>query len=255
MPGGKCWSEWTTEPGHRWLVVRKVAKTLRQSCFPQLWSQANRYYAWAEPRRNLTDMVITFSNGSQILFAGLDDVEKLKSIFDITGIWIEEASELEKADFNQLDIRLRTAFPYYLQIILTFNPISIKHWLKERFFDKRDPNATVHESTYKDNRFLPEENIKVLEGFREMDPYYYMVYALNQWGVTGKTVFDAMAIQRRLETLEKPAAEGEFVYDYDGLTIRNIRFVAGVGGPVKIYHMPAAGRPYVVGGDTAGRRQ
>ena len=39
---------------------------------------------------------------------GLDDVEKLKSIYDITGIWIEEASELEEGDFNQLDIRLRT---------------------------------------------------------------------------------------------------------------------------------------------------
>lgn len=111
----------------------------------------------------------------------------------------------------------------------------MKHWLKERFFDRRDPDATVHESTYKDNRFLPPENIKVLEGFRETDPYYYMVYALNQWGVTGKTVFDAMAIQRRLEEIQKPLVEGEFVYEYDGLTIRNIRFVEGIGGPVKIY--------------------
>lgn len=250
--GRKVLERVTTEPGHRWLVVRKVARTLRQSCFPQLWSQANSYYAWAQPRRNLSDMVITFENGSQIIFAGLDDVEKLKSIFDITGIWIEEASELEKGDFNQLDIRLRTTFPYYLQIILTFNPISVKHWLKERFFDHRDPDATVHESTYRDNRFLPPENIKVLEGFRETDPYYYMVYALNQWGVTGKTVFDAMAIQRRLEEIRKPLAEGEFIYDYDGLTIRNIRFVESAGGPVKIYQWPAAEKPYIVGGDTAG---
>ena len=101
--GRKVLERVTTEPGHRWLVVRKVAKTLRQSCFPQLWSQANTFYAWAQPRRNLSDMVITFANGSQILFAGLDDPEKLKSIFDITGIWVEEASELEKGDFNQLD--------------------------------------------------------------------------------------------------------------------------------------------------------
>ena len=250
--GRKVLERVTTEPGHRWLVARKVAKTLRQSCFPQLWSQANQYYAWAAPRRNLSDMVITFANGSQILFAGLDDAEKLKSIFDITGIWIEEASELERGDFNQLDIRLRTTFPYYLQIILTFNPISVTHWLKERFFDNRDPDATVHESTYKDNRFLPAENIKVLEGFRETDPYYYMVYALNQWGVTGKTVFDAMAIHRRLEEIGKPLAEGEFVYDYDGITIRDIRWAESPGGPVKIYQWPAGGQPYVVGGDTAG---
>ena len=38
-------------------------------------------------------------------------------------------------------------------MILTFNPISINHWLKERFWDNRDPDARLHESTYKDNRF------------------------------------------------------------------------------------------------------
>lgn len=35
-------------------------------------------------------------------------------------------------------------------MILTFNPISITHWLKKRFFDRKDPRATVHESTYLD---------------------------------------------------------------------------------------------------------
>lgn len=250
--GRKVLERVTTEPGHRWLVCRKVARTLRQSCFPQLVSQANDYYAWAKPKANKTDMSISFSNGSQIIFAGLDDPEKLKSIFDITGIWIEEASELERGDFNQLDIRLRTTFPYYLQMILSFNPISITHWLKDRFFDNRDPEATIHESTYRDNRFLPEENIRVLEKFQETDPYYYMVYCLNQWGVTGKTVFDAMAISKRLEELRGPAAVGQFLYDYDGLRITNIRWADLPEGPVRIYHQPQAGRPYVIGGDTAG---
>ena len=250
--GRKVLERVTTEPGHRWLVARKVARTLRQSCFAQLVSQGNRYYSGTGMKVNKTDMQLSFANGSQILFAGLDDVEKLKSIFDITGIWIEEASELEEGDFNQLDIRLRTDFPYYLQMVLSFNPISITHWLKGRFFDRQDPRARVHESTYKDNRFLTEEAIRTLEAFKETDLYYYQVYALNQWGVTGKTVFDAMAISRRLEELRGPVAEGEFVFDYDGLRISNVRWAEGPGGPVKIYRWPEKGRPYVVGGDTAG---
>ena len=154
--GRKTLERVTTEPGHRWLVARKVARTLRQSCFAQLVSQGNRYYSGTGMKVNKTDMQLSFANGSQILFAGLDDVEKLKSIFDITGIWIEEASELEEGDFNQLDIRLRTDFPYYLQMLISFNPVSITHWLKGRFFDRQDPRARVHESTYKDNRFLTE---------------------------------------------------------------------------------------------------
>ena len=204
--GRKILERVTNEPGHRYLVVRKVAKTLRESCFEQLKKQAYEYYADQIafiPKGKGSDMYIRFKNGSEILFAGLDDVEKLKSIFDITGIWIEEASELEEGDFNQLDIRLRTEFPFYLQMILTFNPISITHWLKKRFFDTKDPRATVHESTYKDNRFLTPEARITLEAFRETDEYYYMVYCLGQWGVTGKTVFNGKAVAERLTYVEK----------------------------------------------------
>ena len=97
----------------------------------------------------------------EILFAGLDDVEKLKSIHDITGIWIEEASEIEERDFDQLDIRLRGESRYYQQIILTFNPITITHWLKKRFFDRKDPRVRTHRSTYKDNLIIFFDRITI----------------------------------------------------------------------------------------------
>lgn len=252
--GRKVLERVTSEPGHRWLVCRKVARTLRESCFEQLRGQIADFYPNAGARVNKSDMNITFRNGSKIIFAGLDDVEKLKSIYDITGIWIEEASELEEGDFNQLDIRLRTDFPYYLQMILSFNPISITHWLKKRFFDRPDPRARLHESTYKDNRFLTGEAIRTLEAFRDTDEYYYMVYCLGQWGVTGKTVFNAKAVAERLDRIGPPAAEGFFEYDAaeDGVHIGNIRWTEEAGGPIKVYRPPVKGRPYVVGGDTAG---
>lgn len=253
--GRKVLERSTSEAGHRWLVCRKVAKTIRESCFAQLCGQVAEFYPDSGYQINKSDMKITFRNGSQILFAGLDDVEKLKSIYDITGIWIEEASELEEKDFNQLDIRLRTDFEQYLQMIITFNPISVTHWLKKRFFDKPDPRARVHESTYKDNRFLTAEAIRTLEAFRERDEYYYMVYCLGQWGVTGKTVFNARAVAERLEVVKAQGwkKRGFFEYreDMDGIHISDIRWVDDPEGPVKIYREPVKGRPYVVGGDTA----
>jgi len=252
--GRKVLERCVSEPGHRILVCRKVARTLRDSCFAQLRGQLSEHYPRCGAKVNKGDLGISFPNGSEILFSGLDDVEKLKSIYDITGIWIEEASELLESDFNQLDIRLRTDFPYYLQIILSFNPISATHWLKKRFWDKRDKRARVHESTYKDNRFLPEENIKTLEGFKDTDPYYYMVYALGEWGVTGKTVFDGRAVTRRLECAPEPVRTGLFEYDLDGdgVHISNIRWVDDENGPVRVFREPGVGRPYVIGGDTAG---
>lgn len=260
--GRKVLERIIAEPGHRFLVCRKVARTLRDSCFAQLRQQIADHYPQIGAVVHKGDMWIGLPNGSEILFAGLDDVEKLKSIYGVTGIWIEEASELLEGDFNQLDIRMRTQTPYYQQIILSFNPISVTHWLKKRFFDFeiKDPEARaeaiaktrVHESVYKDNRFLPEESRRTLEAFRYTDEYYYMVYCLGQWGVTGRTVFDGKALAARLEELPQPVKVGYYAYDYDGLRLTNIRWVEDPDGAVKVYREPEDGRPYVIGGDTAG---
>jgi phage terminase large subunit len=250
--GRKILERVQSEKGHRILVVRKVAKTIRPSCFDQLKAQIGQHYNISDWTINKTDMVMTYKNGSQILFAGLDDVEKLKSIYGITGIWIEEASELDESDFNQLDIRLRGETTYYKQIIIAFNPIDVNHWLKKRFFDKKHPNATTHHSTYKDNRFLDDEAKQVLEAYKGTDPYYYTVYCLGQWGVFGKTIFDAQKISERLSKIKEPIKQGSFCFDYDGLKITNIEWVDDPDGFVRIYKEPIKGFPYVGGGDTAG---
>lgn len=257
--GRKILERCISEPGHRFLVCRKVARTLRESCFSQLSGQLAEHYKGSGYKINKGDMKITFKNGSEILFAGLDDVEKLKSIYNITGIWIEEASEIREADFNQLDIRLRGKTAYYKQIILSFNPISIHHWLKKRFFDcenlpERDrKKIRTHESTYLDNRFLDKEARAVLEAFKYIDEYYYEVYCLGFWGITGKSVFNSRSIAERLLHIPKPKKVGYFEFDYDGKSITNIRFTEDdVDGFIRIYYEPEAGVPYVIGGDTAG---
>jgi phage terminase large subunit len=251
--GRKILERCVSEPGHRVLVVRKTAKSLQESCFRQLKTQANEFYARSLKTITQNPMRIRFRNGSEIIFSGLDDVEKLKSIHGITMIWIEEASEVSEFDFNQLNIRLRDKCPYYHQIIVTFNPVSITHWLKARFFDRDDPRATTHRSTYKDNRFLDEENIKTLEDFRETDEYYYAVYCLGEWGVIGRTVFSAKTVQERLSQIPAPESQGYFVYSEDASSIFDIKWVEDDRNPlIKIYHPPREGYPYVIGGDTAG---
>lgn len=241
------------EEGHKILVCRKVGKTIRDSCFAQLKAQLGDYYSGKKYVVNKSSMEIIFpDNNSKIIFSGLDDVEKLKSIHGITGIWIEEASELLEGDFNQLDIRLRGETKYYKQIILSFNPINILHWLKKRFFDFNDPNACIHQSTYKDNRFLDDAAIKVLEDFKNTDQYYYDVYCLGHWGVTGKSVFDARKLSARLEHLPDPIITGDFKYDYDGLFINDATINCYADGMTTIYKKPESGHTYVIGVDTAG---
>ncbi len=251
--GRKIIERCISERGHRFLVCRKVGNTIKHSCFDQLRGQLAQCYPGIKVRINLTEMSITFPhNNSVILFAGLDDVEKLKSIYNITGLWIEEASELLETDFDQLDIRLRGETRYYKQIILTFNPISVMHWLKRRFFDRKVKEASISETTYKDNRFLDEEAKQVLENFRDTDPYYYEVYCLGRWGTTGRSVFNSAAVSKRLEEDIRPVRTGRFTYAYDGANISNIAWEEDPDGEIRIYADPEEGAPYVIGGDTAG---
>lgn len=184
-----------TEQPHRFLVVRKVARTLRFSVFSLFQDIIAQWNLTPLFKVNKSDMTITCMNGNQILFAGLDDVEKLKSIANITGIWVEEASELEQKDFQQLDLRLRGPTKHYKQIILTFNPISALHWLKKVFFDFKKDNATIVKSTYKDNKFIDPEYVKVLEDLKNQDETYYKIYALGEWGVLGNLVFANYVIE------------------------------------------------------------
>ena len=96
-----------SEKGHRFLVVRKVASTLRNSVYKLFHDVVTE---WGMTRLfRFSDSYLTLEcvNGSEVIFAGLDNVEKMKSIAGITSIWIEEATELTEKDFNQLDLRLR----------------------------------------------------------------------------------------------------------------------------------------------------
>lgn len=238
------------------LIVRQTADTNRRSTFP-LMKQVIRNWNLSEHFKiNESDMRIKcLLTGNEIAFAGLDDVEKIKSITfengELTDIWVEEATECQEADINQLKVRLRGG-KSKKQMVLSFNPINIQHWIKRHFIDSG--LATVCFSTYRDNKFLTDDDRKALEDLKNSDEYTYRVYALGEWGILGKTVFDARAIQSRLETIPKPIRTGYFEYDYDGLWLSNIRWVNDKDGYIKLYTLPnqLAHTEFCIGGDTAG---
>lgn len=165
------------------LVVREVANTNRDSTFALLKQVINQWGLEKIFKISEGDMRITcLSNGNSVIFKGLDDPEKLKSVtFErgvLSDIWVEEASEIDEAALNQLNVRLRGKY-VKKQIVLTFNPIDVNHWLKKRFFDTERPNTDILHTTYKDNKFLSEDDKAELEAYKETDPYYYDVYCLN----------------------------------------------------------------------------
>lgn len=186
--------------GRNILVVRQVARTLRSSCMNEIQKAANRMNLGACFKFSRTDSAFTCRhNGAQILFAGLDDAEKLKSVTPsrgtLTDIWLEEATECDYHGFKQLDKRLRGQTRFAKRFTMSFNPVDREHWLCREFFDIFPDGATRAESsavsilktTYRDNRFLTADDIAALEN--ERDPYYLQVYTHGDWGVRQGAVF------------------------------------------------------------------
>ncbi len=187
--------------GHNYLIVRNVAGTVKRSVYNQIVKTIGDFGLKDEFIISKSEMVITcVQNDKQILFGGLDDPEKLKSVTPINGvitdIWIEEATESAYEAYKQLTKRLRgESGNIKKRMIFSFNPILQTHWIYREFFGNwvdgkncyRDENLLILKTTYKDNKYLTDEDIYNLEN--ETDEYYYNVYTLGNWGVLGKVIF------------------------------------------------------------------
>lgn len=204
-----------TQEKRKILVVRKVYSTLKDSCYEDLkeafdtlgvrkkWKLIKSPYE-AE----------NIKNGSKIIFKGMDDWRKLKSIKNIDYILIEEADELSIEDIKELRKRLR-GLNIKKHLVLMCNPVSRLSSIYKMFFTDEGFNfdeeelykkrelvkvdtitledgtkekfvIKVHHSTYKDNPFLPASFIYELES--EKDPRIRRIARDGKFGADGDLV-------------------------------------------------------------------
>lgn len=230
------------------LIIRKYGTTLKDSVVSLVTTILDNWGLNSLYTHNKSDQHIRFINGSEILFKGFDDPEKIKSIAGITRVWIEEATELTKEDFNQLNLRVRGRDN--LQLTLTFNPIDEDHWIKSFFFDTPETRerTTILHTTYQDNRFIDEAYKHELESYQLIDPNYYKIYALGQWG--GLT--EGRIFQTWDEIDEFPDVQG-FWYGLDfGYTNDPTAIVKTIKANERIYFDEICYRSGLTNSDIAG---
>jgi len=191
--------------GKNHLIVRKVKDTLRDSVFNQIKKAINELSSRLRKQFKISETTMTITckrNKKQIVFKGLDEVDKLKSITPLNGnfdyIIVEEATEISKNDFTQLRIRLRgkdlkSEKEDKKIIVLLFNPIQKTHWIFEDFFTAWT-GQTIHndkifilKTTYKDNAFLTNDDIEQLLSID--DEYHRKVYVEGEWGTLSEVIF------------------------------------------------------------------
>jgi PBSX family phage terminase large subunit len=165
-----------------WLIIRQTLSTHKSSTWELIIKIIRSLGIENMFTINKSLMKITYKpTGSFIIFKGLDDVEKLKSITDINNIWVEEISECQREAIDQLNLRLRGKCNYQ-QMVMTFNPISSKHWLKETMWDIDSKDIFKLRTTLHDNVFLPEETANSMLSLYRPGSMYHTVYVLGQWG-------------------------------------------------------------------------
>ena len=195
------------------LVIRKYGTTLKDSVFDLFYNTLSKWKILPYCKVNFSSYTISLPNGSVFLFKGLDDSEKIKSITDITDIYIEEATELSDDEFTQLDLRLR-AMAGYLQLIVSFNPVSKVNWVYRKWFaskNKTYENTLIIHTTYKDNKFLPKAYIDALEEKQRTNYVYYKIYALGEFATLDKLVFTNW----RIEEFDHAKLEGDLLVGLD----------------------------------------
>ncbi len=234
--------------GRNTLIVRQVARTLRHSCFNEVQKAVLRFGLVDHFAVSRSDLCLTCrGSGAQILFLGLDDTEKIKSLTPargaLTDIWMEEATECRYEDMKQLEKRLRGHSPHKKRLTMSFNPVSRGHWIYRNFFmgwqegqrELAEEELLILKTTYRDNRFLTEDDRRNYES--EQDDYFRRVYTLGEWG----EIAGAVLPRWRSEDLSglKPCADRlRFGLDFG--------YARDPAAAVKLHIDTARGRVYVL---------
>ena len=180
------------------LVVRKVFRTLKDSCYSDLRWAINRFQVQDYWELKESPLEMTYKpTGQKILFRGFDDPLKITSISVSVGslcwCWVEEAYELtDETAFNMLDESIRGVVeePLFKQIIITLNPWNEGHWIKARFFDREAKNILALTTNYFCNEWLDETDKELFEDMKKNNPRRYQVAGLGEWGVTDGLVYE-----------------------------------------------------------------
>ena len=210
-----------TESSHLDSTYAELQRAIRD-VFGDTWE---RYWEISRSPLRMRSLV----TDGVIIFRGTKDDtqrEKLKSIQSQSGkivwVWIEEATELDKGDFDIIDDRLRGDLNeinpnLYYQITLTFNPVSANHWIKKRFFDRGDSGAFTHRSNYLTNAFIDEEYHKRMMRRREQDYEGYRIYGLGEWGESEGLIlpkFEVREITRDISYYDSVAMGQDFGFNH-----------------------------------------
>jgi phage terminase large subunit len=183
------------EPDKILTIVRKTGPALKGSVLRDLKEILIKFDIYKPENWRVVDGMYIMPNGSIIEWFAVDDEAKLRGRTR-DYLFINEATEVSYDEFQQLILRTRE------KIVLDFNPSLYESYLYD--LEERD-DADFHIVTYKDNPFLPAEQVAEIERLKDTDENLWKVFGLGQRGNPETLVFP------RFELYEDLPYNAEFV--------------------------------------------
>lgn len=228
-------------PKSLWLVCCQTYPMLKDSVIRTLMNELELYQKQFKEKNikinlidsfNRSDNLLTFYNGSQIIFRSADDESKFKSI-NLEGFWIDEAVDVDEDIFLMLQGRLRGEHSDKKFGILTTNPSSKENWVYKKFIapeTKLEDSDYFFSSTY-DNKFLPQGFIKNMEN--SFDDDYSKRYLKGEWGSFKGLVYKEFSREKHIFS-DTPDKIDFYIAGYDdGTRHPCCLLVIGVSSDVK----------------------
>jgi hypothetical protein len=200
----------TQYPRSKQLICRQTRKSLNESVLRDwreeiLWTGHESISGTAS--RDHQDRY-TFKNGSEVVFAGLENARDTASPILSTKwdrIYCCQAEEIAQSDWELLCTRLSSWTTPYLQITADCNPAAPSHWLNQRFGpDRVGPNRARFPFRHYDN-----------------PSFYTGHYPNGEWTNEGRQYMDILestltGVRRERFLLNKwVAAEGQILENWD----------------------------------------
>lgn len=184
------------------VVMRRYDNTVRESVYAQILWAINRMGVRKMWDCSVSPMQMVYRpTGQKIIFTGVDDVEKVKSIKVADGyikyIWYEEITQFEGAEkVRAINQSLMRGGPVFV-VLYTYNPPkSNTAWVNREVQIQRD-DTLVHHSTYLDvpKEWLGEPFITEAEHLKQIKPDAYRHEYLGEVVGTGGEVFANLLIE------------------------------------------------------------
>lgn len=193
-------------------VFRLTLPSLKQTAWLEIRQLLDKYDL--PYQENKTEGVMTFPNGTTIIFRALDDMRKIRSL-NMDFIYCEQAEEIDKDVFMELDSRVRgqASIDDYGQLLLVVTPEMQSHWIYKRFHKLEDEDACVVHFHYTENPFVDDKYIKMAEDRKKFDYDTYARLTLGKWGLVGDIIYQNWDIKESSRGFEYYTGGSDFGFN------------------------------------------